>query len=198
MTNLPDLSSYRFSAIVFDCDGTLVDTAPLHYESFRNGLLQQGLDMEREWYLERTGLSRHSLIDAYSADYGKTIDEPAVVIASEAWFRANVHTVLEIETVAGIARKYSGTVPIAVASGGQRVHVQGSLTATGLIDLFDAVVTLEDVGVGKPDPAVFLRAADVLGVPAKDCLAFEDTDEGVEAAKRAGMTVIDVRTLLHS
>ncbi|MBY5904206.1 HAD family phosphatase [Rhizobium leguminosarum] len=198
MTNLLDLSPYRFSAIIFDCDGTLVDTAPLHYESFRKGLMEQGLDMDRSWYLERTGLSRHALIDAYSAEYGKTIDESALVIASEAWFRNNVHTVLEIETVAGIARTYAGTVPIAVASGGQRVHVQGSLSATGLIDLFDAVVTLEDVGVGKPDPAVFLKAADVLGVPANDCLAFEDTDEGVEAATRAGMTVIDVRTLLYS
>ncbi|MBB4227995.1 HAD family hydrolase [Rhizobium mongolense] len=195
MTTLPDLSQYQFSAIVFDCDGTLVDSAALHYEAFRSGLLDQGLDMNRTWYMERTGLSRHALIAAHAEEFGSQIDVPAVVARSEDWFAENVHRMTEVAEIAGLARKYAGKVPIAVASGGQRVHVEGSLTATGLIGLFDAIVTLEDVGVGKPDPAVFLKAAELLGVPPRECLAFDDTDEGVEAATRAGMTTIDVRQL---
>ncbi|MBA9030402.1 HAD superfamily hydrolase (TIGR01509 family) [Rhizobium leguminosarum] len=73
--------------------------------------------------------------------------------------------------------------------------MEGSLTATNLIGLFDAIVTLEDVGVGKPDPAVYLKAAELLGVPPDECLAFDDTEEGVDAATRAGMVTIDVRQL---
>jgi beta-phosphoglucomutase-like phosphatase (HAD superfamily) len=98
----------------------------------------------------------------------------------------------EIEAITRIARENHGRVPMAVASGGPSEIVLATLRATGLRDLFDAVVTIEDVGRAKPAPDLFLEAARRLGVPPADVLVFEDTTEGLEAASQAGMQAVDV------
>jgi beta-phosphoglucomutase-like phosphatase (HAD superfamily) len=98
----------------------------------------------------------------------------------------------EIEAITRIARENHGRVPMAVASDGPSEIVLATLRATGLRDLFDAVVTIEDVGRAKPAPDLFLEAARRLGVPPADVLVFEDTTEGLEAARQAGMQAVDV------
>ncbi len=101
--------------------------------------------------------------------------------------------VLPIEPVVQLARAYHGRLPMAVASGGTRPMVTKTLAAIGLLDLFDAVVTAEDVTHGKPAPDIFLEAARRLGVPPGRCVGFEDGDLGLQSVRAAGMVAIDVR-----
>jgi beta-phosphoglucomutase-like phosphatase (HAD superfamily) len=188
-----DLQSYHFGAIIFDCDGTLVDTASLHFEAFNHALALQGKSLNRSWYLSRTGLSAGKLLQAFAQSFGCNIDVDTTIRDSEAAYMALVETVREFSDVADVARLYSKKIPTAVASGGQRDSVTRTLIASGLMALFDHVITIYDVGEGKPSPALFLEAASRLATATRDCLVFEDTDEGVEAARLAEMQCIDVR-----
>jgi HAD superfamily hydrolase (TIGR01509 family) len=101
----------------------------------------------------------------------------------------------EIAVVAEIARRNHGERPMAVASGGPAAIVEPSLKATGLASIFDTVVRFDDVGRAKPEPDLFLEAARRLGVTPERCLVFEDSLQGIEAARRAGMHVADVAEL---
>src|SRR5204862_7694528 len=97
------------------------------------------------------------------------------------------------ERVADVARAHHGRVPMAVVSGGPGVAVRAALTKAGVLDLFDAVVTVDDVARGKPAPDLYLAAVDRLGCGPDDCVAYEDSEEGIAAARAAGIRCIDVR-----
>lgn len=103
---------------------------------------------------------------------------------------------LELCAITQIAGRFKGKIPIAVASRGSREIVTKSLEVLGLKGLFDAVVTFDDVGVAKPQPDIFIEAARRLSLEPEDCLVFEDSPQGIQAAKRAGMSVIDVTHIL--
>ncbi|MDB6118587.1 MAG: yqaB 1, partial [Verrucomicrobiaceae bacterium] len=83
-------------------------------------------------------------------------------------------------------------LPMAVASGSEEPTVRACLIATGILDLFDTIVTPRDVARGKPAPDMFLLAAERMGVNPKDCLVFEDGQSGLDAAKAAGMETVFV------
>ena len=191
-----DLSSHRFDALIFDCDGTLAQTAPVHYAAFSAATAAFGPPMPEAWYYARLGISRRELLEEFQAEFGVTLDLEAVAEHSTRLYRGNVGAVREVAIVAAVARRYAGRVPMAVASGGQRPLVEATLAAIGLRALFDPVVTVEEVAEGKPAPALFLEAARRMGVAPAGCLVFEDSDEGLEAARRAGMAAIDVRPLV--
>jgi HAD superfamily hydrolase (TIGR01509 family) len=182
-------------ALIFDCDGTLVDTPPLYAEAWGQGFAHLGLPLTRDWYMERSGASESTFLDQYEAMHEAALDRAAIVAEMRRYFRGNMAALREITTIAEIARRHAGTLPIAVASGGPREIVVATLAAVGLLDLFDTIVTFDDVGRPKPEPDLFLEAAHRLGVAPADCLVFEDSREGLEAARRAGMRAIDVATL---
>ena len=100
-----------------------------------------------------------------------------------------------IEPVVRLVEKYAGKLPMAVATGGTRALSSRTLTALGLIRHFSALVTADDVEHGKPAPDIFLEAARRLGVPAGECCAFEDAELGLQAARAAGMMVVDIRPM---
>jgi len=183
-----------FSALIFDCDGTLAETAPLHYHACSKAMATFGAVMPRPWYLARLGLSLVGLMAAFEADFGVRLDPQAVRLAAVPFYAGGFDKVREITAVTAVARRYTGRVPLAVASSGNRDNVRNTLRALGLAGLFAAVVTIEDVGRGKPAPDLFLEAARRLRVPPAACVVFEDTDEGLQAARRAGMAAKDVRT----
>ena len=193
-SELIDISAYDFKALIFDCDGTLAETAPHHFNSLKSALAEQGLELPTDWYRARLGLSREPLFDEFDAEFAVKIDRQAAIARSEEIYCDGSSPIAEIARVAGIAKRMRGQLPAAVASGGPRRLVHRTLTACGLWPFFDHVITFDDVGEGKPSPALFLEAARRMGVSPSDCLVFEDSDEGLEAAHRAGMTVVDVRT----
>nr|WP_294517161.1 HAD family phosphatase [uncultured Rhodopila sp.] len=183
-------------AIIFDCDGTLVNTPPIYARAWMAGLRCSGRAITAEWYLARAGMSEYVLMDAFEAETGLRLDRQQVVATMRAVFFEALPELQEIAAVTRIARDKHGRLPMAVASGGPKAIVRPTLEVTGLSGLFDTVVTIEDVGHAKPAPDLFLEAARRLGVPPARVLVFEDTREGLEAAGRAGMQALDVADIL--
>jgi beta-phosphoglucomutase-like phosphatase (HAD superfamily) len=181
-----------FSALIFDCDGTLVDTAPAHLRALQHAL--NPLTMTPAWYYARVGLAPDALLDEYEARLpGAAPSREGIFSRYNVAFQTGLHSIKEINVIAEIARDRYGRVPMAVASNGRRQNVEAALRVTNLLPLFDCVIASEDVLRGKPEPDVFLEAARRMKVEADRCVVFEDSNEGLEAAHRAGMRAIDIR-----
>ncbi|MDF7674307.1 HAD family phosphatase [Acetobacteraceae bacterium ESL0709] len=196
MSDIIDLSGYKFGAIIFDCDNTIAKTSPVHYLAFSSALKKEGYQLPEDWYFERVGISGLDMLGEFRDTCGADFDVNKVSRESAAIFQKNIDKVRAVEPVAQIARDYYGKIPMAVASGGHRPVVEATLQAIGVRSLFPCVVTVEDVKKGKPAPDLFLLAAEQLGVEPRLCLVFEDSDEGIDAAHTAHMQVIDVRNAL--
>ena len=183
-----------FSALIFDCDGTLVDTTPAHLRSLQKALQPLALTMTPEWYYPRGGLTPKTLWDQYEAlQNGSPLDREGLTQRYNVAFQLGLNQLKEITVVAEVARRWHGRVPMAVASNGRKKNVEASLEVTKLLPLFACVVAAEDVEHGKPEPDVFLEAARRMRVEPTGCVVFEDSNEGLEAARRAGMRSVDIR-----
>ncbi len=181
--------------LIFDCDGTLADTMPIHYVAWSAMLTRHGIPFPETRFYELGGIPTAQIIRILSKEYGVPVtDVPAMVDEKEAAFLENLHTVKPIERVIAVAECHRGKMPIAVASGGYRQTITRTLNMLKIHDWFDAMVTAEDTERHKPEPDVFLEAAKRLGVAPELCVVFEDTDIGLLAAQRAGMASVDVRT----
>ena len=188
------LEKGTFDALVFDCDGTLVDSAEAHLYSIQQALAPLGQTMPPEWYHPRHGLGPDDLLDAYEADFKveSLVRKDFYEQVNEAYL-SSVNLIREIKVVADIARDWFGKVPMAVASNGVRRNVEATLIATRLRPLFYTIVTAGDVDHGKPAPDVYLEAARRMRVKPERVIVFEDSNEGLEAARRAGMRALDIR-----
>lgn len=181
-------------AIIFDCDGTLADTMPAHFEAWTEILSQQPFELSEDRFYSLGGWPTEKIIELLASETGRQVDVAALAHQKEAAYHNLLSHVRPIEAVVEVAKQYRGKKPIAVATGAYRSVCEATLRQIGLsADLFDALVSCEDVARHKPEPDIFLEAARRLGVPASDCLVYEDTDPGVEAARRAGMACVDVR-----
>jgi beta-phosphoglucomutase-like phosphatase (HAD superfamily) len=189
----------EFSGYIFDLDGTLVDTMPLHYRAWDAAMRKVGLQapLDEELFYSLGGVPTKRVAELIAAHYGLTIDVHAVFDHKEALFVELQKDAKLIEPVVEIARRMSLTHPVSIASGGPRVIVRRMLELSGLAPLFNSegwrrVVTPEDVEHGKPAPDMFLLAAKRMGVPAERCLVFEDAEPGMRAAEAAGMKWVRV------
>lgn len=179
--------------LIFDCDGTLTDSMPVHYRAWSKTLGDHGVPFSEETFYSLGGVPSDKIIALMSERHGVPLDAPAVAKEKEENFLKLLHHVEPVDAVVALARQQHGGRKMAVASGGFRWVIDQQLRHLGVAELFDAVVTAEDTERHKPEPDVFLEAARRLGVEPEACLVFEDADLGVEAARRAGMAVIDVR-----
>jgi beta-phosphoglucomutase family hydrolase len=184
-------------ALIFDCDGTLADTMPLHWQVWQSLLKRYGLQMSEERFYALGGVPSRDIARALAEEQRVSIDPLQIAQEKEQGYLALLAQVAPIESVVKIAREHVGRLPMAVASGGTRRVIELVLNHLGLRDLFAAVVTSEDVKHQKPAPDIFLEAARRLGTLPQDCCAYEDTDLGLEAIRAAGMQAVDVRTLLR-
>lgn len=184
-----------YAALIFDCDGTLADTMPTHYRAWNIALNALGAEFKEKQFYAMGGMPTETIIRALNEEFGYQLEVEATHHEKERVYLGLLHQVTEIKAVVDIARAHHGQVPMAVASGGVRHVVEATLTTLGLIDLFDAIVTADDVTHGKPDPEVFLKAAAALGMAPADCVIYEDGEVGLEAARRGGFRAVDVRVL---
>jgi HAD superfamily hydrolase (TIGR01549 family) len=181
-------------ALIFDCDGTLADTMPVHYKAWLAMLGKYGIPFPEPRFYALGGMPTAQIIRLLAADAGVAVsDVDAMVHEKEQGFLKYLDVVVPIEPVIAIASAYRGKLPIAVASGGYRDTITRTLDRLAIRNWFDAMVTAEDTPRHKPEPDVFLEAARRLGVAAAGCVVFEDTDIGLEAARRAGMIDVDIR-----
>jgi beta-phosphoglucomutase-like phosphatase (HAD superfamily) len=182
--------------IIFDCDGTLADTMPLHWRAWQVISRRHGFALNEERFYSLGGVPSRDILKLLSAEQGIALDPLAVAREKEAEYLPLIAQVEPINTVVGAARAHYGRIPLAVASGGTRRVIAQVLEHLGIRHLFQAVVTTEDVVNQKPAPDIFLEAARRIGVPPQFCRAYEDTDLGMKAIRAAGMEAVDVRELL--
>ncbi len=184
-------------ALIFDCDGTLADTMPIHYQAWSRILPPLGIPFGERRFYQLGGMPTAEIIRLLSDETGVPVPETDIeshVQEKEAHFLSLLHEVTPLQVVVDIAARFRGKLPMAVATGGYRAVILRTLAAIGVSDWFDAMVCAEDTPRHKPEPDVFLEAARRLGdVPPEACVVFEDTDIGLEAARRAGMAGVDVR-----
>lgn len=183
--------------LIFDCDGTLVDSLPLHYAAWEETFAARGLACPLDFLLRHNGKPTDHIVALYNAEFAQTIDVAQFTEDKEQRTYARLAQTPPLEPTAALARRYHGHLPMAVVSGSNRANVERALQAAGLRQLFSVVLTADDGLPPKPAPDLFLEAARRIGVAPGACQAFEDADAGLEAARRAGMLATDVRPALH-
>jgi beta-phosphoglucomutase-like phosphatase (HAD superfamily) len=174
----------------------LADTMPLHWRAWEAVLRRHPLSFSIERFYSLGGVPSRDIVRMLAHEQGLLLDPISIAREKEEEYLPLIQQVEPVSIVVSIAREHHGRLPMAVASGGTRRVIEIVLTHLGIRELFDAVVTSEDVTRQKPAPDIFLKAAERLGVPSSRCRAYEDTALGIEAINAAGMEAIDVRALL--
>lgn len=187
-----ELPAGLFRAYLFDCDGTIVDSMPLHYIAWKTALAEWNCAFEKELFYAWGGRPVTEIITALNQQQGLHMPVDAVAKRKESLYHELVHELKAIPEVVEHIEAMHGRIPLAVVSGSRRKSVVHSLTALDLLDKFDVLVCAEDYLHGKPAPDCFLVAAEKLGVAPADCLVFEDTEMGIAAATAAGMASVRV------
>jgi beta-phosphoglucomutase-like phosphatase (HAD superfamily) len=179
--------------LIFDCDGTLADTMPLHWRAWQVITERHRLHLAEERFYALGGVPSRDILKMLSVEQGVPIDHLAVAREKEVEYLPLIAQVEPINVVVGIARENHGKLPMAVASGGTHRVIEKVLEHLGIRGLFHSIVTSEDVVNQKPAPDIFLEAARCINVPPQFCRAYEDTDLGMQAIRAAGMEAVDVR-----
>jgi len=182
--------------LIFDCDGTLADTMPLHWRAWQVIAERHRFHLPKERFYALGGIPSRDILKMLSVEQGLPFDPLAVSREKEAEYLPLIAQVEPIHTIVGIAREHYGKIPLAVASGGTHRVIDMVLNHVGIHNLFSAIVTSEDVVYQKPAPDIFLEAARRIGVPPQFCRAYEDTDLGMQAIRAAGMEAVDVREMV--
>jgi len=181
-----------FRAYLFDCDGTIADSMPLHYIAWKTALGEWGCTFDEKLFYSWGGRPAREIIAKLNEMHGLAMPVEAVAEHKEELFFELLPQLKAIPEVLEIIKAEHGRIPFAVVSGGRRESVIKALSALHLMDFFEIIICSEEYAHGKPAPDCFLLAAERLGVAPADCLVFEDTDLGIEAATAAGMASVKV------
>ncbi|MHB8888366.1 MAG: HAD family hydrolase [Acidobacteriaceae bacterium] len=181
-----------FAAYLFDCDGTIVDSMPLHYVAWNKVLSEWNCEFSEELFYAWGGMPVAEIISTLNQRHGLQMPVEHVSKRKEELYFEILPQLKAVPEVLEHIEVSYGQIPFAVVSGSTRDSVTASLTVLNLLDRFDALVCAGDYQKGKPDPEAFLMAADKLGVAPEACLVFEDTEMGIQAATSAGMASVKV------
>ncbi len=186
----------HIKGLIFDCDGTLADTMPLHWHAWQIITRRHDLHFPQDRFYSLGGVPSRDILKMLAQEQGRSLDHIAVAHEKEEAYLPLMAQVEPIHAVVEIARANHGKIPLAVASGGTQQIINSVLEHLKIRHLFDAVVTSEMVRHQKPAPDIFLEAARRIGVEPQFCRAYEDTELGLQAIRSAGMEAVDVRTII--
>jgi beta-phosphoglucomutase family hydrolase len=186
----------HIKGLVFDCDGTLADTMPLHWRAWQVITAKYKLNFPKDRFYSLGGVPSRDILKMLAKEQGVTLDYIQAAHDKENEYLQFLPQVGPIQAVVEIAKENFGKIPMAVASGGTQKIIVQVLKHLQIRNLFNAVVTSEMVTNQKPAPDIFLEAARRIGVDPEFCRAYEDTDLGMQAIRSAGMDAVDVRELL--
>ena len=189
-------NSIQPKGLIFDCDGTLADTMPLHWRAWQMITQRHGLHFPKDRFYASGGMPSRDILKMLAKEQGRSLDHIAVAHEKEEAYLPMMGQIEPIHAVVEIVRANHGKIPMAVASGGSQKIIGMVLDHLKIRHLFDAIVTNEMVKNQKPAPDIFLEAARRIDVEPKFCRAYEDTELGLQAIRAAGMEAVDVRTLL--
>ncbi len=181
-----------FKAYLFDCDGTIADSMPLHYRAWKQALEEWNCEFDEELFYAWGGMPVAEIIATLNHRHGLSMPVEAVAHRKEKLYFQLLPELKPVPDVLEHIEAKPRGIPFAVVSGSTRESVTASLVSLNLLDRFDAMVCAGDYEKSKPDPEAFLLAAARLGVAPEDCLVFEDTEMGIQAAQAAGMASVKV------
>jgi HAD superfamily hydrolase (TIGR01509 family) len=187
----------EFRAYLFDCDGTIADSMPLHYKAWKKALAEWNCVYPEDLFYLWGGKPVRNIIADLNEMQGLNMPVDSLAARKESFYLEQLPQLKPIAEVLEIIEAQHGRIPFAVVSGSRRESVVGSLTVLNLLGKFDAIVSAEDYVNAKPAPDPFLIAAKRLGVDPKHCLVFEDTALGIESATAAGMASVMVPFIMH-
>lgn len=188
-----------FAALILDMDGTLVDSGQLHEMAWIETLNHYSIPIDRALMRSLAGVPTLGTVELLLERFNIRTTTPAAEIHhfKERFVRENLDTQVKPTALIEIVKRYHGIKPMAVGTGAQTAEALHILEICGLDKYLDTVVGADQVTNPKPAPDTFLRCAELLGVPPEHCVVFEDAKLGMEAATRAGMTVVDVQAELQ-
>lgn len=183
----------NIKGLIFDCDGTLVDSMPLHMKAWEEAFKQFKTRFDYDYLYSLKGMKETEIIKLYNRTFNTNLDPEGIVQVKHDYFAENINSVTPIKPIVDIAKTYYKKLPLAVVSGSVKSIVHKELEVIGIFDLFDIIITADDPYKPKPAPEIFLAAAEKIKAAPKDCIVFEDGDPGLEAAVNAGMQTVDIR-----
>jgi len=183
--------------LIFDCDGTLVDSMPLHMKAWKEAVQSFGANYDPEFFSSKKGMRDTDIVAQFNLQFGKSLKSTDVVRVKDGFFLQHVAGVMPMHLVVDVVRRYHKVLPMAVASGGAREIVERELQVIGIAHFFDVILTADDSFKPKPFPDLFLEAAREIGVQPSLCQVFEDGDLGLQAAENAGMHATDIRLFMQ-
>jgi len=186
------LPAGNFKAYLFDCDGTLADSMPLHYRAWKRALAEWNCNFDEKLFYAWGGMPVAEIISTLNRNHALNMPVEAVAHRKENLYYELLPELQPVPEVLEHVEEAHGRIPIAVVSGSTRESVTASLVALKMLDRFDPMVCAGDYKKSKPDPEAFLLAAEKLRVAPEDCLVFEDTEMGIQAATAAGMASVKV------
>jgi HAD superfamily hydrolase (TIGR01509 family) len=181
-----------FRAYLFDCDGTIADSMPLHYVAWKRALAEWNCEFDEQLFYAWGGMPIAEIISTLNEKQGLSMPVETVCVRKESFYLDLLPQLKAVPEVLEHIEAQHGRIPFAVVSGSTRESVTASLTALHLLERFDTLVCAGDYKKGKPDPEAFLLAAAKLGIPPEACLVFEDTEMGIQAATAAGMASVRI------
>ncbi|MBT3383821.1 MAG: HAD-IA family hydrolase [Prolixibacteraceae bacterium] len=177
----------KAKALIFDLDGTLADTMPVHFMAYKNILAEYGINFTPELFATLAGIPAVGTIIKLNELFGTKMNPEEIGYLKEREYEKMMHKMKPIVPVVHLAKKYHGKLPMAIGTGGYKRLAWKTMEIIGLEKYFDILVSNEDVVYSKPHPETFLKCAEQLGVDAEFCQVFEDGDLGIQAADAAGM-----------
>ena len=183
----------EIKGLIFDCDGTLADTMPLHMEAWCETFADYGEECPYEFVFKLKGTPVEKIVESFNQKFGRNLNANNFAQKKNSRAYDKLKQARPIDPVVGIVKKYRGKLPMAVVSGGTRQNVLLILEVIGLKDHFKAIITSDENLKPKPAPEIFLEAARRLNVEPRYCQVFEDGDVGLQAARMAGMVATDIR-----
>jgi len=189
------LPAGNFAAYLFDCDGTVADSMPLHYIAWKTALAEWGCEFEEQYFYSLGGMPVREIVATLNQKNGLHMPIEDVAHRKENLYYELLPQLKAVPEVLEHVEEAQGRIPCAVVSGSTRESVLASLRALHLTDRFQTLVCAGEYKKAKPDPEAFLMGAARLSVKPGECLVFEDTDMGIEAATAAGMASVKVAPL---
>jgi HAD superfamily hydrolase (TIGR01509 family) len=186
---IPDGS---FKAYLFDCDGTIADSMPLHYVAWNKALKEWNCEFDEDLFYAWGGMPVAEIIATLNKEHGLSMPVQEVAGRKEQLYFEILPQLKAVPEVLQVIEASHGRIPFAVVSGSTLDSVTASLEALKLLNMFETLVCAGDYQKSKPDPEPFLVAAKRLGVSPADCLVFEDTDMGIQAATAGGMASVKI------
>lgn len=186
------LPAGTFDAYLFDCDGTIADSMPLHYLAWRTALAEWDCRFSEDLFYAWAGFPVAKIVSVLNEKHGLNMNIGEVARRKEELYLEALPTLRAVPEVLEHIHLQYGRIPLAVVSGSTRESVSASLYSLHLLDKFETLVCAGDYKEGKPDPEAFLIAAARLNVKPESCLVFEDGEFGIVAAEAAGMATVRV------